>query len=197
MWNPPVLAERLRGRGGDGGDAVTVGRDQDAELVPAEAVGGTATLGHGGLQRAGQADQQGVAGGVAKGVVVGLEPVEVEQHQQQRAFQGRFLQPAVQVEPELAPVGDPGEGVAQRSGDQPAMLGQERHRRDPEQDQRHHHDGDRPSAHPEQGTDRHAGACDHVPVVGVALPVLQPLPGDPAGGVGQGAVQGGHRVAAC
>ncbi len=49
-------------------------------------------VGHGLFQGLGQPDQQGVAGGVAEAVVVALEAVEVEQHQQQRP--GRVRAPA-------------------------------------------------------------------------------------------------------
>jgi hypothetical protein len=68
----------------------------DAELVPAEPVGAAAVAGHGLLQRGGQPDQQRVAGRVAEGVVVGLEPVEVDR--QQRLGRAGRPQPLLQVE---------------------------------------------------------------------------------------------------
>jgi hypothetical protein len=62
---------------------------------------------------------------VAEGVVVALEPVEVEQHQQQRPVPAGLLQPLVEVGLELAAVGDAGQGVGHRGRDQQPMLGQE------------------------------------------------------------------------
>ena len=79
-----VFAEGLGGRRDDRGGGVGVHRGQDAELIPTEPVGAAAVVGHGLLQGLGQPDEQGVAGGVAEAVVVALEAVEVEQHQQQR-----------------------------------------------------------------------------------------------------------------
>jgi hypothetical protein len=59
---------------------------------------------------------------VAEGVVVALEAVEVEPHQQQRLGRAGLLEALLQVPLELAPVGDPGEGVGHRGGDQQPML---------------------------------------------------------------------------
>ena len=53
---------------------------QDAELVATEPIGARPPR-HGGAQRRGEADEQGVAGGVAEAVVVFLEAVEVEDRQ--------------------------------------------------------------------------------------------------------------------
>jgi hypothetical protein len=73
----------------------------------------------------GQADEQGVAGRMTEAVVVALEAVEVEQHQQHRPGWGGLLQSLVQVGLELTAVGDPGQGVGHRGGDQQPVLGQE------------------------------------------------------------------------
>jgi hypothetical protein len=167
-----MLAERPGRRGHHGCGVATPEGGQDAELVAAKAVGGRAPLGHLGIQRARQSDQQGVAGGVAKGVVVGLEAVEVEQQQQQRPARAGAPQATFQVELELAPIADPGQGVGQRGGDQDAVVGQEGDGRQRQQHERHHDDGDRPAAHAVQRADRGAGDDDDVPVVVVAMMAL-------------------------
>jgi hypothetical protein len=172
-----VFAERLGGRGHDRGGVVGLHRGQDAELIPAQAVGAAAVVGHGLLQGPGQPDQQGVAGGVAEGVVVALEAVEVEQHQQQRLGRAGLLQPILQVELELAPVGDAGQGVGHRGGDEQPVLGQERDGGKDQQCQRHDDERDRPAADPVQGADRGAGGGDDVPVVGVVSLPLEALEG--------------------
>ena len=68
----------------DGAIAGAHGRvEQDAELVAAEPVGDAAIADTVGQLR-GEAHEQRVAGDVAEGVVVGLEAVEVEEHERHR-----------------------------------------------------------------------------------------------------------------
>ena len=75
-----ALVQR-RGAGRENGvDAVAAGRDQHAELVAAEPVGVADVADSLGQPRR-EPHQQAVAGGVAEGVVVLLEAVEVEQEQ--------------------------------------------------------------------------------------------------------------------
>jgi len=78
-----VLGEGGLGSGDGRVDAVVADGGQDAELVAAEPVGAAAKA-HGGRQRGTEPGQQGVPGWMPEGVVVGLEAVEVEQHEQQR-----------------------------------------------------------------------------------------------------------------
>ena len=56
-------------------------RRDEAELVAAEAICGTVPSGNGSQLRA-KTGQEGVSGGMAEGVVVGLESVEIEDHQE-------------------------------------------------------------------------------------------------------------------
>jgi hypothetical protein len=85
--------------------------DEGAELVAAESVGASRALGALG-EPAPEARQQSVAGWVAEGVVVALEPVEVEEQHQLRCGRGRVGRFAREVRQQRAPVAKARERVA-------------------------------------------------------------------------------------
>jgi hypothetical protein len=103
--------------------------DEQAELVAAEAVGGSRRASDA-VEPARQPHEQGVAGGVTEGVVVALEAVEVEHEEHARA-----RPPLGQVRLELPPVGQAAESVG--LGLLPARL---QHAAVLDQAQRHAHD---------------------------------------------------------
>ena len=87
------------------------GVEQEAELVAADA--GRRARGADGRRELGRGGEQRVAGGVAEGVVVALEAVEVEEPRARLARRGR-RQLAREVVHERAPVRQPGERVRAR-----------------------------------------------------------------------------------
>ena len=95
-------------RGGQERLAVVGGR-RDDELVAADAVGISAAATAAASLRA-EASEQGVAGGMSEGVVVGLEAVEIEDAGQRLVTIGR-RPPALHVGKQLAAVAEPGERV--------------------------------------------------------------------------------------
>ncbi|HEX6714707.1 MAG TPA: hypothetical protein VF066_15050 [Thermoleophilaceae bacterium] len=99
-----------------GRELVQAGRQrrQHAELVAPHAVGRAAPV-DGGRQRGAELREQQVACHVPVRVVVGLEPVEVEQHEGAR---GVVVQRQRKIELQLAPVAQTGQGV--RGGLDPA-----------------------------------------------------------------------------
>jgi hypothetical protein len=105
-----VLAQRVAGGLDRVEDPGRLGAREHAELVAAHPVGGPAG-GHRGLQACGEAGQQRVAGGVAEGVVVGLEAVEVEDRQHDRAGAVELGRLALQLLHQGAAVADAGERV--------------------------------------------------------------------------------------
>jgi hypothetical protein len=111
--------DRVRGAAGDpgGGLAVGVGEDQ-RELVAADPEGGVGAGAADRGDRRGGGAQGAVAGGVAAEVVDGLEAVEVEEDDGERAGGG---EPAVDRLVELAVVEQAGERVAACAG---VMLGE-------------------------------------------------------------------------
>ena len=84
-----VLAE---GRAARRRDLVVAAGGEHAELVAAHPVGAAVAV-DGRGQRPAEAREQGVARGMAVGVVVGLEAVEVEEHEQQRPLGRDAAQP--------------------------------------------------------------------------------------------------------
>ena len=78
-----VLGERAGGATDDRLGDLVAGREQRAELVAAHPVGAAAAL-QVVLKGGAQPHEQRVAGGVAEGVVVLLEAIEVEEHEHQR-----------------------------------------------------------------------------------------------------------------
>ena len=102
-----LLFERHRGSGGEGIDALRAHACQDAELVTADAVD-LALARHGFAELLRDPGEERVAGGMAERVVVGLEPVEVEQHQDG----GRpGVECGAEVDHQLAPVAHAREGI--------------------------------------------------------------------------------------
>ena len=108
-----------------------VERRQHAELVAAEPVGGAGRL-HRGGEVLSQPPQQRITGGMPEAVVVGLEPVEVEQRERVRAA---ALDRLLEVEHQAPPVAEPGDGIRLRlapaDGQQREVVGEQ---------QRHPHD---------------------------------------------------------
>ena len=105
-----LLLERHRRSSCEGLAPVRANVRQDAELVAADAVD-LALTHHGCAQLLRDSREERVAGGMAEGVVVGLEPVEVEQHQDR----GRArVECAAEVDHQLAPVAHARERVRLR-----------------------------------------------------------------------------------
>ncbi len=163
--------------------------EQHAELVAAEAVGGAA-LGHDFGQPATEAGQQRVARGVAEGVVVALEAVEVEEGQCARPLSDAVREGLLEVGHERPPVGQPGQPVLERlaaaATDQQHVLAQGDAAADEGE-----HDGRRGEAdgevgnvaqvgghqHTEGGEREEPGQRDHRPAVRTPLAPVAPLPG--------------------
>ncbi|MEO8688662.1 MAG: hypothetical protein ABI611_10635, partial [Solirubrobacteraceae bacterium] len=104
------LTERGRGRRQQ---PVLLGRPgvgEHHELVTADAIRGAAGV-HRLLERLAHPDQQGVAGRVPVGVVVGLEPVEVEDRQASGTLCRGLRGHALEVARQGAAVAEPGERV--------------------------------------------------------------------------------------
>ena len=104
-----VLGQRARGAASARDARVAARRRSDAELVAAEAVGVAARADAPRRLRA-EPRQQRVAGGVAEGVVVALEAVEVEQ-QRARGLAASPREAALEVAHQRAAVAEAGERV--------------------------------------------------------------------------------------
>ena len=121
----PVLAERLGGFREQLVDVAVLGRGEDAELVAAHPVR-VATALDGLAERAAQADEEGVAGGVAEDVVVGLEAVEIEDREAGGAVRGRLGDHELELARQRAAVAEPGErvrgGLRPAGGEHPAVV---------------------------------------------------------------------------
>ena len=90
--------------------AVAVGRvRRDDELVPAHAIR-AAAAGHCDGELATERGQQGIAGGMPEGVVVGLEPVEIEDRHE-RGLTIRRDRDLLHVGNQLAAISQSGQGV--------------------------------------------------------------------------------------
>jgi hypothetical protein len=121
MANPPPYSVSAPGRRPRSPPrARSPGAQARTQNSPPEAVGAAAHALHGPVQGGGQPDQEGVAGGMAEGVVVGLEPVEVEQQQQRVGQAGRDLAEA--LDGDLEPWPRAKEGLADSSGDRSATV---------------------------------------------------------------------------
>ena len=111
-------------------------RREEAELVPAEPISGTFGARYG-REFLAEAREQRVAGRVAERVVVALESVEVEQHEECRPH-GVGAQTALEVGEQLATIAEPRQRIRgrfpMRELEEAAVLA-ERHRQ-PDDDQR-------------------------------------------------------------
>src|SRR5690349_14942612 len=79
-------------------------------------------------------NQQAVAGGMAEGVVVGLEAVEVEEREQVGSAAGLVVE-ALEVEEELAAVGEAGQRIGLERGHQAVVLNEGEGEPDDDRDQ--------------------------------------------------------------
>ena len=142
--------------GGGGGHLA-----EDAELVAAEAVGSRVAALELAPELAGEVREQPVARGMAEGVVVLLEAVEVEHREQPGALGGGDGERAVEVEQQPPAVVEPGQhvglGLDALELEQPRVLGEERDEADDrEHERRHGEDGGRgvevaDAARPDEG----------------------------------------------
>jgi hypothetical protein len=114
-------------------------RRQDAEFVAAHAIREAAPVDRA-RQRAAEPGQEGVAGRMAVDVVVGLEAVEVEEQQQERALRRRVDDLLGEVVGERPPVAQPGQRVGRRLA---AARAEQRHVLPERQPQPHAGDAER------------------------------------------------------
>jgi hypothetical protein len=137
-----VLGQRRGGEADDVVDTVAAGPGQYAELVAADPVGPALPVdlpGQGGAQ----ARQQGVAGGVAEGVVVRLEAVEIAQHQQQRIGVRGAIEVGVEVGDQAPPVVQAGQGIGVRRVDQGLLPAAQRDQQKSDENEGGEHDHER------------------------------------------------------
>ena len=122
-----VLAQRDDRGVGELIGRVVVDAGQDAELVAAEAVG-AAAVPHRRDEAVAEAGEQRVAGGVAVGVVVALEAVEVEEQDGVALMRAGHARGVVDVEQQAAAVAESGErigeGFGAAAGDEGEVLGE-------------------------------------------------------------------------
>ena len=88
-------------------------RQEHAELVATHPVRDPHRS-RGGRKLCREAGEQGIAGGMSEGVVVRLEAVQVEEGQHPPLAGAYTIELVLQVEEELAPVGEAREGISQR-----------------------------------------------------------------------------------
>jgi len=113
-------------------------RNDQAELVAAEPVCPFGSRHHGGKLRA-EAGEQRISGGMAEGVVVPLEAVEVEDHQQ-AAWRVRSVEQAIEIRQEPSAISETGQRVGDRfvpgELEEPAVLAEGHCEPDDDREQR-------------------------------------------------------------